>query len=189
MLGFATIDIADIDDVTVWITNRSARTEVSHGNAVVFRQDHNYDADLIEQMVADRLIVLTPRTSPEKLPFNRQGVEPVDLNPLREATLEAQQIVTTAFEERRATKGKEQLIEPTHLPVPTSIPDDWTTAAAPTLVVANHVAALWRAWLHVENERLKRVKWMPAGYRSRDLRIFPGEFALNVEPLPVRLYR
>ena len=189
MLGFATIDVNDASDVIVWLTNREGRSDVGHGNAVTFRQGENYDSDLIEQMVADRLIVLSPRTQVELLPFDCQGVEPVDLALLAEATLDAQEVVQAAYEERRMLKGKEQLVEPTRLNLAKELPEAWASAPVPALVVANRVASLWRAWLHSENERLKRVGWMPAGFRSKDLREFPGEFALQVEPLPTRVYR
>lgn len=189
MMGFATIDIDDDNNVTVWITNRDGRTEVGHGNAVVFRAGEDYEADLIEQMVADRLMVLSPRTKPEQLPFDCRGVDPVDLAPLVEATLDAQEVVQAAYEERRTLKGKEDLVEPTRLSVMKDVPQDWASGKSPALVIANRVASLWRAWLHTENERAKRRGWMPAGLRSKELREFPGEFELYVEPLPKRAYR
>lgn len=189
MMGFATIDIDGDNNVTVWLTNRDGRTEVGHGNAVVFRAAEDYDDDLVEQVVANRLMVLSPRTKLEHLPFDCRGVDPVDLAPLVEATLDAQEVLQAAFEERRTLKGKEDLVEPTRLSVMKDLPPDWASASSPTLVIANRVASLWRAWLHTENERVKRKDWMPAGFRSKDLQELPGEFALNVEPLAKRVYR
>lgn len=189
MMGFATIDVDDEGSTTVWLTNREGRTEVSHGNAVTFRRGKDDNFDLIEQMVADRLMIFSPRTRLKDVPFDCLGVEPVDLKALIAETLKAQDVLQAAFEERRAVKGKESLVEPTRLRVVEDIPADWSSAVAPTLVIADHVASVWRAWLHTENERLKRVHWMPAGYDSPELLEFPNEFGMNVEVLPVRAYR
>ncbi len=188
-MGFATIDVDSQNTVTVWLTARLGTTAVDHVNAVTFAASNGSDFDLVEQMVADHAILVTPRTGPDMVPFHWPQPAAVDVKPLAEAAIELESVILTDFELRRTVKGKENLVEPTFLTVPELLDISVVEGIPLALAVANHFAQTWRAWLHAENERYKRRNHMPAGYRTSSLREFPEEFGQNLHPLPVRVYR
>lgn len=189
MMGFATIDVDSKNTVTVWLTARLGTTAVDHVNAVTSAASKGSDFDLVEQMVADHAILVTPRTGPDMVPFHWPEPVAVDVRPLAEAAIELEPVILEAFEERRTVNGKENLVEPTFAAVPQPLDAAVSGDLPLALTVANHFAQTWRAWLHAENERYKRRNHMPAGYRTNSHREFPEEFGQNLHPLAVRVYR
>lgn len=183
MLGFATVDYStDHATLTVWLTSSDGRT-VTHTNAVVFQlDDPDFDPVRAEQMVVDRYVVLTGRTAADAGPLASW----VDLAPCDIATLvdliQAEQELIRA----KVRSGVDDLPR-----VPADVDQAALDAQPPaklTLAVANHVGALWRAWMDTEAERMRRRKSLPPDHDAETFAELPETFTQTYRPHPSRVW-
>lgn len=193
MLGFATVDHVPGRTVTVWLTGRDEVQRAGHTNAVTFDLDDARALNLAEQMIADRVVLVTDTSAAEILPISNPLTRE-DLRLLTAPTERLQADLLAAWEDWRSKPGKQNLADIT-LPAVPGLADrdfagqDVDPATKRTLYLADLFARCWTAWLTTEGERQKRAKSMPKPLSSQDFSEFPEEFAARLTPVPLRAYR
>jgi hypothetical protein len=63
MLGFATVDHVPGRTVTVWLTGRVEALRAGHTNATTLGLSNVRALDLLEQLIADRVVLITGATA------------------------------------------------------------------------------------------------------------------------------
>ena len=193
MLGFATVDHVPGRTVTVWLTGRVEARRAGHTNATTLDLRDVRALDLLEQLVADRVVLITGATAVDVLPVGH----PLTRDDLRFLTEPTQQLHTEllcAWDEWRSKPGKKDLVD---IPLP-AVPDladrdisgpAVDPAAQRALSLADLLSRCWTAWLMSESERQKRASGLPEELSQPSVLVFPQEFATRLTPVPLRAYR
>ncbi|MGW0048480.1 hypothetical protein [Nocardia cyriacigeorgica] len=191
MLGFAIVDRQPAADATaVWLTSRIETTIVRNTNAVVIRHDDPDHDTKIRSLTTGRAVVLTAGTGPP-LPFTHANRISV-FDELLDQTAAQQERISQAVDDY-ARRKKAKLVAPTFPPVPAPAGPMQDEPQYRALAVANYVGEVWSAWLHTEEQRVRRTvapksgktPWiMPEELNSSTIAAFPDGFADRVKPEP-----
>jgi len=193
MLGFATVDHVPGRTVTVWLTGRVEALRAGHTNATTLGLSNVRALDLLEQLIADRVVLITGATALDVLPIQHPLTRD-DLTLLTEPTQQLQTELVSAWDEWRSKPGKKDLVD---IPLP-AVPDladrnfsgsGVDPAVKRALSLADLLSRCWTAWLMSESERQKRANSLPEGLSAPSIRVFPQEFATRLTPVPLRAYR
>jgi hypothetical protein len=199
MLGFATVDLSESDQVlTVWLTSvrtaiRTGSIEVGHTNAVCFDLADKAVSRRAWSMACDRYVVLTDRTPQDHAILAEWHAVPCDLKMLAKQIASAQDAIQVAFDKYVDTKrGKSaNLLEPVLPLVPLPLDQAGLESEASlklTLAVANQVMHIWSAWVAVERERVKRWTYMPGGRKDEAPVLLPPDFGAQNAVVPLRVW-
>ena len=183
MLGFAVIDDnPHTGSLAVWLTSHTDPQRAGHTNAVLLETSER-DLTRIGAMVSDRYLVLSARTVDDARGLTGLDGSAVDIAALGKETLAAQEDLEAQFRAHLATR--KTLVEPRWPAVPEEVLAwfDQSLDTAIALQTANHVAALWNAWLSTESERVSRVKFFKPD--TPEIRPLPPEFEASYTPMPM----
>jgi hypothetical protein len=198
MMGIATVDrIMGEAFVAIWLTNRSAALEATHGNAVVI--DLVNDPDAIEKVRSlTRLyaVLVTNGTDTDGLPIEGQPLTVSDIDAWVAETEAHQQAIEAAVDDYKRRTRQKGLVPPT-FPVSPSWADFTPSENTPgkrALATANYVARVWTNWLKTDEERRRRTvqpktgktPWiMPEELNQAEVAEFPSAFAARVQSQPL----
>jgi hypothetical protein len=186
MLGFAVVDDnPETGALAVWLTSHTTPTGAGHTNAVIFAAGNRHVVK-IAAMVADRYLVLSPRTEATVAALTSLPGQAVDIDELARETVKTQEDLEAQFRAwvMGSTKRK-HLSQPRWPAVPAEVSpwNDGDPAGVVAMATANYVAAIWAAWLATEAERVQRRSFLiPDDAQVRQL---PPGFVAAYKPLPV----
>lgn len=204
MIGFAVVDNTNPNEVAIWLVSRTSPDEVHNTNAVVVDSVNDPEASTkIGSLIADRAVLLTAGSSAETIPVTEPALATADLAELiTEADLLHTQI--TAAVEAYAVRPDPKTGKCPKKPRPLVMPDPPAhpredafrprDSQAPhrALATANYLLSMWRAWLQIESERVRRARsskgelWMmPEELAAPEIAPFPPSFATKVRPQPM----
>jgi hypothetical protein len=184
MLGFAAVDEnRQSGAVAVWLTSYMGSSHAAHTNAVIF-DPAELDVSKIAGMVSDRYLVLSDRTVSSAETLTGLSGRAVDIAELGRETVEVQQDLESQLRaQKKSTAALRWPTPPTEL-------TEWADQGLPSAIAlqtANHVAAIWRAWLTTDAERVARIKNLTP--KDPEIRQVPPQFgaayALMAKPVPV----
>lgn len=179
MLGFAVVDESPQSGaVAVWLTSYMGSSNAAHTNAVIFGRAE-LDVAKVAGMVSDRYLVLSDRTVSSVEALTGVTGQAVDIAELGRETVEVQQDLEAQLRaQKKSTAALRWPTPPTELA-------EWVDQGLPSAIAlqtANHVAAIWRAWLTTDAERVARIKNLTP--KDPEIRQVPPQFQAAYAPMP-----
>jgi hypothetical protein len=186
VITIATLAVSANRRGAVWITGPMGRGNLTHTAAVIF-DDVDEEYDRLQESIADRYLYAP---TPEAAAYARSlGDHPASIRNLSEPARRLQETVWRSHRNQVCNDPSVQHGRPRMRPVPASPPvpaSDIALATAP--VAANHVLAVWQAWLDAECERAMRYRPGSGDLDADFVRILPDEFVLAELPAGMRLF-
>jgi hypothetical protein len=185
VITFATLAVSPDRGGAVWITGPKGRANLSHTAAMVFH-DVDEEYERLQDTIADRFLYAP---TPEAAHYARSlGVRPASISNLREPARELQEAVWHGYRHQVCSDPSVQHAEPRMRPVPTHhLQSSSRLALVAAPLAANHLLAVWQAWLDAESERARRHR-CTGGTNEQIIRLLPDEFILAERPAGVPLF-
>jgi hypothetical protein len=178
VLGFAVVDENPRSGaVAVWLTSYMGSGHAAHTNAVIFERAE-LDVSKVAGLVSDRYLVLSDRTVTDVETLTGLPGQAVDVAELGRETIEVQQDLEAQI---RAQKKSTAALR---WPTPPAALVEWADQALPSAIAlqtANHVAAIWSAWLRTDAERVTRIKNLTP--KDPAIRQVPPKFRATYAPM------
>lgn len=154
MRGFAVIDAQpDTTSWAVWLTSQTGPAMVEHSNAVALDQTSSDFERTLVSLLARRQVLLTPGSSTDTMP----AVHFDDLTLFSDATAALHADVLKAIAAYKRKTRNANLAIPDMPPARAYVRATDDTPPSRALATANHLRRLWRDWLEMERERLRRT--------------------------------
>lgn len=185
MITIATLGVSPNRAGAVWITGLVGRGNLTHMAAIAF-DDVDEEYDRLQDVIAHRYLYAP---TPDAAAYARSlGERPAAIRNLQEPARELQQAVWHGHRHQVCNDPSVQHAEPRMRPIPSRPPVLESRLALATVpVAANHLLAVWQAWLDAECERVNRHR--PTGdSRDRFVRVLPDEFILTEQPAGLSLF-
>ncbi|KRC64835.1 hypothetical protein ASE12_08665 [Aeromicrobium sp. Root236] len=177
MITMATLAVSPDRSAAVWITGRRGHANLTHLAAVIF-DDVDEEYERVQQTLAHRYLYAP---APAAATYARAlGLRPAAIRNLREPARALQAAVWASHRDQVCCDPSVQHPEPRMRPIPghdlRAPGSELALMAAP--LAANHLLAMWQAWLDAECERALRHRLGSADLEGPDVRIVPDEFVL-----------
>lgn len=185
MITIATLGVSPDRGGAVWITGPVGHGNLTHTAALAF-DDVDEEYDRLQDVIAGRYLYAP---TPEAAAYARSlGVRPAAIGNLREPARALQEAVWHGHRHQVCNEPSVQHPEPRMRPIPGHPPIPESRLALATVpVTANHLLAVWQAWLDAECERASRHR--PTGdSRERFVRLLPDEFVLAELPAGLSVF-
>lgn len=154
MRGFAVIDAQpDTTNCAVWLTSRTGPAMVEHTNAVALDQTAGDFTSTLDNLLTRRHVLLTPDSDVGTMLAARFD----DLTLFSDATAALHAHILTAIAAYKRKMRNTNLAIPDMPPARPYAPATDDTPTGRALTTANHLRRLWRDWLEMERERLRRT--------------------------------
>ena len=179
MITIATLGVSPDRNGALWITGLMGRGNLTHTAAIAF-DDVDEEYDRLQEAIAGRYLYAP---TPEAAAYARSlGERPAAIRNLRKPARALQEAVWHGHRHQVCNDPSIQHNEPQMRPVPGSPPTPVSRLALATVPVsANHLLAVWQAWLDAERERASRHR-SAGDSRERFIRLLPDEFVLAEQP-------
>jgi hypothetical protein len=179
LITIATLAVSPDRGGAVWITGRRGHANLTHTAAVLF-DDVDEEFEDVQATIAGRFV---HAPSPTAAAYARSlGVRPASLRNLREPARALQAEVWRSHRHQVCSDPSVLHPAPRMRPIPGHPAyrpgDELALTTAP--IAANHLLAVWQAWLDAERERATRQR----AVGERIVRLVPDEFVLAEQPVP-----
>lgn len=182
MLGFAVVDAhPGAAQWAVWLTSRTGTAMVDHTNAVVLDRAAPDFESTFNNLLTERYVLLTDGSS---IGDKRPAANFDGLSLLEERTTALHAEILSAIAAYKHKTRNANLAVPDAVPARTFTPATTDTPSERALASANYLRRVWRDWLEMERERVRRTThprtgdtpWMmPAELNEPDIRALPSE--------------
>ena len=177
----------------MWCTSRSPRlsTLAVNVNAHSIELGTGDDArEIVRSLTRCRAVLATDGSDLESLPIDGKPLRPDDLIEFALEIEERRRAILAVIDDADIRNGT-KLVRPVFAELPT--PDRFDpTEDAPVpraFALAEHLRALWIAWLHTDTERQRRLGRtslvMPPELSDPEVPDFPGRFAARLTEQPL----
>lgn len=186
MRGIAIIDCQPAGQgIAIWCTSRSPRlaTQAINVNAHSIDADSGRDAkEVVRSLTRCRAVLATDGSDLEGLPIEGQALRPTDLVDFASEIEERRRAILAAIDDADASNGT-KLVRPRFeaLPSPDRFEPTEDVPVSRAFALAEHLRALWIAWLLTDTERQRRTGQrslaMPSELSDPEVPDFPDGFA------------